>query len=163
MGLVKLKSTLHVVINQLLKHKTPAFEDHPSWLTGIQALEEFHEWVGTVVLPIAFAWIEHKDNYDKVYDIVRKLSDDPKDPEKYFGDVGAVIAAAFELVKETDYYKKGVDAADDLRAGRVKTSELNLTWTRITTAIRKSTADIFEKERKYLDGTIIKPHAGDHH
>jgi hypothetical protein len=160
MGIVKLKSTMYVVQNQLKMYKSPAFDDHPSWTTGIQALEEFHEWVGTIVLPIAFAWIE--EHWDQVYGAIDKLADDPEnDKEQYYGDVGAVIAAAFQIVRETDYYKDGIQAGCDLKEGKEDTSELNLTWTRITTEIRKATEDIFRREKKYLDDTIIHPGSGD--
>ena len=81
MGMIKLASTMHIPIQPLEFRKMPAWEDHPSWLTGLQALEEFHHWVATVVLPIAFAWIQ--DHHDAVYGEVDKLPEG----DKYYGDV----------------------------------------------------------------------------
>lgn len=162
MGIVKLKSTMHLPNQGLMMQCLPAWEDHPSWLTGIQALEAFHQWVATIVLPIAFAWIE--EHWNEVYGAIDKLSDDPDDKKKYYADVGAVIAAAFQVVKQTPYYQEGLEAyrtfRNDLKEDRVNTSELNPTWTRITEEIRRATEHIFQKEKRYLDDTILNPGSG---
>jgi len=152
MGILKRTSTMYIPVQALQFNKVPAWEDHPSWLTGLQALEEFHQWVATVVLPIAFAWI--KDHHKEVYDAVDKLPEG----DKHYGDVGVVIAAAFQLVKKTEYYQDGKNDYDtfqtDLKDGKVKTSELNPIWTKITDEIRKATEEIFRKEKTYLDDTF---------
>src|ERR1700732_2972245 len=73
------------------------WENHPSLIAGVEALDAYQTWVSSVVLPIAFQWIaEHKS------EVYGKISD-----EKLWDDVGVVIAAAFELVREKPAYKKG--------------------------------------------------------
>ncbi len=125
----------------------PDWNDHPSWITGMQALEEFHRWVAAYVLPIAFQWIE--ENKTAVY---AKISKDLED------DVGVVIAAAYELVKTREAYEKGQSQLKKLEEGgereRPDPSRLNPVWARITREVRKATKEIFEAERKHLDGTI---------
>jgi hypothetical protein len=151
MGMIKI-ATLHIPIQRPILSKLPAFEDHPSWLTGLQAMEAFHQWVATIVLPIAFAWIY--EHYDEVYGSIEKLPDG----DKYKDDVGVVIAAAFQLVKETKKYKEGVEAyeklQEGLKSGSLDTSKLNPIWTKITNEVRTATEGIFKAEKKYLDDTV---------
>src|SRR5215469_14649068 len=64
------------------------WEDHPSWITGVEALQHFHFWVANAVLPIAFRWID--ENYDEVYANIASENQD---------DVGVVIAAALQLMQ----------------------------------------------------------------
>src|SRR6201986_4970699 len=75
---------------------------HPSWITGMEALDAYYRWVSEVLIPIVFQWIE--DNKEAVY---KKL---PKDKED---DVGVVIAYAFEIVKEMPNYKEGIKKAKE--------------------------------------------------
>jgi hypothetical protein len=128
------------------------WEDHPSWITGIQALEEFHGWVARVVLPIAFQWIE--ENYKEVYAKVDKLKSD----EDLKDDVGVVIAAAYELVKQRKAFEKGQEASkkfeEDQKHDRLDTQTLNPVWARITQEVRRATKEAFDAEKKYLDDTV---------
>jgi hypothetical protein len=124
------------------------WENHPSLIAGVEALDAYHAWVSRVVLPIAFQWIA--EHHDEVY---RKISD-----EKLWDDVGVVIAAAFELVRETEAYKEGVKQYEaykkDLESGKLDSTNLNPVWTRITREVRKATHGIFQAEKKHLDDTI---------
>ncbi len=124
------------------------WENHPSLIAGVEALDAYQTWVSGVVLPIAFQWIEEhkKEVYDKISD------------KKLWDDVGVVIAAAFELVREKDAYKKGVQEYEaykkELKSGTLKTESLNPIWTKIAQEVRKATNEIFQAEKKYLDDTI---------
>ena len=115
--------------------------------TGTSHSEWFHEWVARVVLPIAFEWIE--DHKKQVYENI------PKDLQD---DVGVVIAAAYELVKEKDAFKRGEGLRRKLEEARqqneLDTTTLNPVWARITQGVRKATREAFEAEKKYLDDTI---------
>src|ERR1700733_5092931 len=82
-------------------HHKPTFpggprdwETHPSWIAGMEALNAYGDWVSSVVMPIAFQWIE--EHKSEVYASV---------PEELKDDVGVVMAAAFRLVKELPAYK----------------------------------------------------------
>ncbi len=123
------------------------WEDHPSWITGMQALGEFHEWVARVVLPIAFEWIE--DHKTQVYENI---------PKDLHDDVGVVITAAYELVKQNDAFKRGEGLRRKLEEARqqneLDAKTLNPVWTRITQGVKKATREAFEAEKKYLDDTI---------
>jgi hypothetical protein len=127
----------------------PDWYDHPSWITGMQALEHYHHWVVAVVLPIAFQWIH--EHYDEVYKLV-------PDRQKNEDDVGVVIAAAYQLVRQLGAYEKGRAAGEDLKdkmdKGEFDISRLNPIWAKITREVRKSTREIFDAERHYLDDTI---------
>ena len=89
-----------------LKGVHPDWEMHPSYIAGIEALDSYNHWVAEVVMPIAFQWIEeHKA------EVYGNVSDDLKD------DVGVVIAAAFQLIKELGSYKKGLVKVCGVRKG----------------------------------------------
>jgi hypothetical protein len=123
------------------------WENHPSFIAGVEALDAYQIWVSSVVLPIAFAWIE--EHYDEVYaNIPTELKD----------DVGVVIAAAFELVKQTPKYQMGVEGFHqykaERKAGTLDSKDLNPIWTRITKEVRKATHGIFQAEKKHLDDTV---------
>src|SRR5580658_5603895 len=83
-------------------HKPPScegkrdWEMHPSWIAGMESLNAYSDWVSSVVLPIAFQWIE--EHKPEVYAAV---------PPDLKDDVGVAIAAAFKLVSELPAYKKG--------------------------------------------------------
>ena len=158
-----------IVPNGIVKHNTgycpppppddtgfsskPDWVDHPSWITGMQALERFHHWVSAAVLPIAFQWIH--ENYDEVYEGI---------PDHLRDDVGVVIAAAFELVRKreahSEAYKKGQKSAEDLKLqmetkkDKFDPSHLNPVWAKITREVRHATKSSFEAEKTYLDDTI---------
>lgn len=108
------------------------WEAHPSWITGMEALNAYGEWVSAVVMPIAFQWIEeHKPD---VYATV---------PEELRDDVGVVIAAAFKLVKNMPAYKSGEEMGASYEASVAKgtwnPAKTNPVWTGITKRIRKET------------------------
>jgi len=132
----------------------PEWADHPSWITGLEALEHFHWWVATVVLPIAFEWIEEEQNYKEVYDLVEKRSGGTQNHD----DVGVVIAAAFELIqrKGLEGYKKSLKRIEEMRKEKPEgfdSSKINPIWTQITRNVRAITADIFRAHHDTLDGT----------
>jgi hypothetical protein len=123
------------------------WENHPSLIAGVEALDAYQKWVSSIVMPIAFAWIDQ--HYDEVYANI---------PPELKDDVGVVIAAAFELVKQTPKYQKGVEGfkkyKEDRKSGNLNTKDLNPIWTRITREVRKATQGIFQAEKKHLDDTI---------
>lgn len=142
-----LKKTTSYCSTQQKRLVIPDWEDHPSWITGIDALESFHHWVSNVVLPIAFQWIE--ENHDEVYGSI---------PDDLYDDVGVVIAAAYELIKKKEAYQKGLrthlQIQEDKEQRKLDTTKLNPIWTKITKGVRKSTEEIFKAEKPYLDDTI---------
>ena len=121
------------------RHKPPVFEDrdwemHPSFITGLESLHSYDHWVNSVVLPVAFQWIE--EHKPEVYASV---------PENLRDDVGVVLAAALRLVKKLPTYQKELDqrAAYDaaLAAGTLDTSTINPAWTAATRKIRACTQE----------------------
>jgi hypothetical protein len=125
----------------------PDWSMHPSWITGIEALDAYNCWVSEVVIPIVFQWIEeHKDEvYEKV-------------PKELNDDVGVVIAAAFEIVKTMESYKKGVKDAkefdEERKRGAVDLNKINPVWTDITRKIKEDTKRIFDDNQGVLKDTI---------
>jgi hypothetical protein len=112
----------------------------------MEALDDFHDWVARVVLPIAFQWIE--ENYDEVYENIDK---------KYEDDVGVVIAAAYQLIQNRSALTKLADQKKKFAEGKWNPpdpSTLNPIWATITNEVRAATAEAFEKEKQYLDDTI---------
>jgi hypothetical protein len=130
-----------------LKGVHPDWEMHPSWISGIEALNAYNFWVSEVVLPIAFQWIEeHKA------DVYANVPEDRKD------DVGVAIAAAFQLVKELPAYKKTLEASkayeEALEAGTWDSSKVNPVWTRIVKEVRTATEEVFAGQAGELKDTI---------
>lgn len=119
------------------------WETHPSWIAGMEALNTYGDWVSSVVLPIAFQWIE--EHKSEVYASV---------PENLKDDVGVVIAAAFRLVKELPAYKNGlVKSAEyeaELASGTFDSSKTNPVWTGITKKIRTCTEEAFAERSPIL-------------
>ena len=117
------------------------WETHPSWITGMEALEDYQRWVSEVVLPIAFQWIE--EHKPEVYANV---------PEELKDDVGVVIAAAFALVKDLSAYRDGLDRCESYQAavrdGSWDPSATNPVWTGLTQRLRAGTREIFAKESR---------------
>jgi hypothetical protein len=106
------------------------WEGHPAWTIAQQGLQDFHNWVSGVVLPIVFQWIE--EHHDEVY----------KDmPEELKGDVGTVIAKAFKLVEPLDTYQRGLvesQKLEDLRkSGKLDIKGLNPEWAKKTRELRE--------------------------
>jgi hypothetical protein len=130
-----------------LKGVHPDWEMHPSWISGIEALNAYNFWVSEVLLPIAFQWIdEHKP---EVYARV---------PEHLKGDVGVVIAAAFELVKELPAYKKGMEEykiyKEAVENGTWDSSRINPVWTGIVRSVRTATEEVFASQSDVLKDTV---------
>ncbi len=130
-----------------LKGVHPDWEMHPSYIAGIEALDSYNHWVAEVVMPIAFQWIEeHKA------EVYGNVSDDLKD------DVGVVIAAAFQLIKELGSYKKGLvkyaEYEKALADGTWDPAKINPVWTEIAKDVRDSTKDSFDVHRDVLKDTI---------
>lgn len=121
----------------------PPWEGHPALKLSLDCLEGYDRWVSEVVLPIAFQWIY--ENKDTVYKHVRPNLKD---------DVGAVIAGAFELVKEMDYYKEGRALGKEIEEKRKKhqmdTREFNPHWTAIADEAHDAIRKIFEKHESHL-------------
>lgn len=129
-----------------LRQAPQDWEAHPSWIAGMEALNAYSDWVSSVVLPIAFQWIE--ENKPKVYANV---------PEELKDDVGVAIAAAFKLVKELPAYKDGLkkgaayDAA--MAGGKRDSSKTNPVWTSIVKKVRTQTAEAFAEQSSLLGDT----------
>lgn len=119
------------------------WETHPSWIAGMEALNAYGDWVSSVVLPIAFQWIE--EHKAQVYATV---SDDLKD------DVGVVMAAAFRLVKELPAYKKGLEMSAAYEAavadGNFDPSKTNPVWASIVKKVRTCTDEAFAEQSSLL-------------
>jgi hypothetical protein len=119
------------------------WEMHPSWITGMEALNAYGDWVSAVVLPIAFQWIE--EHKAEVYATV---------PEELKDDVGVVMAAAFRLVKELSAYKEGVAEGAAYEAGMADGSldpaKINPVWTGIVKKIRTGTEEAFAEQSSLL-------------
>jgi hypothetical protein len=135
------------------RHHTPLsreghrdWEMHPSWIAGVEALNAYSDWVSSVVLPIAFQWIE--EHKHEVYSGV---------PEELRDDVGVVMAAAFRLVKELPAYKNGMEKSAEYEGAVADetwdSSKINPVWTGIAKKIRAGTEEAFA-ERASLLGNI---------
>jgi hypothetical protein len=119
------------------------WEMHPSWTAGMESLNAYSDWVSSVVLPIAFQWIE--EHKPEVYATV---------PEDLKDDVGVVIAAAFKLIKELPAYKNGMENSANYEAavadGTWDTSKTNPVWTGIAKKIRAGTEEAFREQSSLL-------------
>ena len=106
-------------------------------------MNAYSDWVSSMVLPIAFQWIE--ENKPEVYASV---------PEELKDDVGVVIAAAFRLVKELPAYKNGIEkrAAHeaDVASGAHDSSKTNPVWTGIVRKVRTETEEVFAEQASLL-------------
>ena len=119
------------------------WEMHPSWIAGMESLNAYGDWVSSVVLPIAFQWIE--EHKPEVYATV---------PEDLKDDVGVVMAAAFKLVKELPAYKNGVAKSAEYEAAAVNeswdSSKTNPVWTSIVKKVRTGTEAAFAEQASLL-------------
>jgi hypothetical protein len=116
---------------------------HPSWIAGIEALNAYGDWVSSLVMPIAFQWIE--EHKAEVYATV---------PEELRDDVGVVIAAAFKLVKELPAYKLGLGKSaayeEALADGTFDPSNTNPVWTGIVKKVRADTEAAYAEKSSLL-------------
>jgi hypothetical protein len=116
---------------------------HPSWIAGMEALNAYGDWVSSLVLPIAFQWIE--EHKSEVYASV---------PEDLKDDVGVVIAAAFKLIKELPAYKSGMESSAayeaDVTRGTHDSSKTNPVWTGIVRKVRTDTEEAFAEQASLL-------------
>ena len=119
------------------------WEMHPSWIAGMEALNAYSDWVSSLVLPIAFQWIE--EHKSEVYASV---------PEDLRDDVGVVIAAAFRLIKELPIYKEGLEKSAAYEAEAASEtfdpSKTNPIWTGITKKVRIETEEAFAEQSSLL-------------
>lgn len=122
------------------------WEVHPSWIAGLESLNAYNDWVNSVVLPIAFQWIE--EHKPEVYATI---------PDEVRDDVGVVIAAAFKLVKELPAYKNGVEKSAEYEAavanGTFDSSKTNPVWTGIVKKVRADTQEAFTEQAPLLGDT----------
>jgi hypothetical protein len=150
MGQVKLDNTRYIPCQHpkfTLKGAHPDWEMHPSWISGIEALNAYNHWVSEVVMPIAFQWIE--EHHDEVYATVAK---------EHLADMGVVIAAAFQLVKELSSYKNGMEESEKyqaaLEARTFEHEKINPVWTGIVKNVRAATQKSHEEHASLLKDTI---------
>jgi len=117
------------------------WETHPSWITGMEALNAYGDWVSSVVMPIAFQWID--EHRPEVYATV---------PEDLKDDVGVVMAAALKLVKELPAYKRGLEKCEGYEAAVAAgdVSKINPIWTSIVKKVRTETKQAFAEEASLL-------------
>jgi len=112
------------------------WEAHPSWILGMEALNNYGDWVSSVVLPVAFQWIE--EHKAEVYATV---------PSDHKDDVGVVLAAAFKLVKELPSYKEGLERSgayeEAIANGTWDSSKTNPEWTSIVKKVRTEAQEAF--------------------
>jgi hypothetical protein len=147
-------TTQHLVKKGIGLCSAPDWSMHPSWITGIEALDAYNRWVSEVVIPIVFQWIEeHKP------DVYKEI------PEALKDDVGVVIASAFEIVKTMPSYLNGIRRAEEFDEARVKgavdLNAINPVWTDITRKIKEDTKRIFDDNQGFLKDTIRRSENGD--
>jgi hypothetical protein len=98
-------------------------------------------------MPVAFQWIQ--EHHDEVYEGVA---------EEHKGDMGVVMAAAFQLVQELPSYKHWMDVYRNyeaaVTAGTWDPTEINPVWTKIVKQVRADTERAFASEEKVLKDTI---------
>lgn len=111
----------------------------------MEALNAYGDWVSSLVLPIAFQWIE--EHKAEVYASV---------PEHLKDDVGVVIAAAFRLVKNLPDYQRELEASEayakEAASGTLDHSKTNPVWTRIVRKVRSETEEAFAEQALLLGG-----------
>jgi hypothetical protein len=117
------------------------WEMHPSWIAGMEALNAYSDWVSSIVMPIAFQWID--EHRSEVYATV---------PEDLKDDVGVVMAAAFKLVKESPAYKRGLEKCETYKAAVAAgdVSKINPVWTSIVKKVRSGTEEAFTEQASLL-------------
>jgi hypothetical protein len=133
--------------NFRLRGVQPDWEEHPSWIAGIEALDAYNNWVSEILLPIAFQWIE--EHKPEVYASV---------PLELKDDIGVVVAAAFELVKTLPAYQAGLKESEAYEAaladGTWNASKTNPVWSGIVKEVRTNTQATFNAQAWILKDTI---------
>jgi hypothetical protein len=126
------------------KETEPFPKQYPKF---IEALNSYNFWVCEVMMPVAFQWIQ--EHHDEVYEGVA---------EEHKGDMGVVMAAAFQLVQELPSYKHWMDVYRNyeaaVTAGTWDPTEINPVWTKIVKQVRADTERAFASEEKVLKDTI---------
>lgn len=117
------------------------WEMHPSWIAGMEAMSAYGDWVSSVVLPVAFQWID--EHRAEVYASI---------PENLKDDVGVVLAAALRLVKEQPAYQRGLEkeAQYETAVANGDSASINPVWTGIVKKIRTSTEEAFAAQASLL-------------
>ncbi|HWE86939.1 MAG TPA: hypothetical protein VG267_18490 [Terracidiphilus sp.] len=109
----------------------------------MDSLEAYDHWVSNIVLPIAFQWIE--EHKQEVYANI---------PTELREDIGVVISAAFEQVRQMPYYQEGVEMGEAFarkrKEGTLDTSQYNPVWTEITRRVRKEVEAVFQEYKGVL-------------
>jgi hypothetical protein len=71
--------------------------DNPDLLKALSSLAKYVDWVDSVVIPVASKWIEeHRE------EVISGMT------EEETNDIGAAMARAFAVVKDSDWYKQQV-------------------------------------------------------
>jgi hypothetical protein len=123
---------------------TEDWAQHPGLNLALDGLSAYANWVSRVVMPIVFQWVdEHKSEvYEKV-------------PRPLFDDVGVVVAAAFDIVKQKNAYKGGKEAfaefQEELAADTWHAEKVNPTWTEISRNLRTEVRGALERASKPLE------------
>ena len=148
MGSIKRKCTLCQNVHQThrLRGAFSTWEVHPSWKIAMDSLDAYSHWVSEIVVPIAFEWIE--EHKQEVYDAI---------PKELHEDVGVVISAAFELVKKSPTYARGLKYGKQIKQeqanGQFDSKQFNPVWTAITARIEKDVREAFTKYKNVLPNT----------
>jgi hypothetical protein len=121
--------------------------NHPSFQVALDALADYNRWVCQVVLPIAFEWIE--EHHDAVYEKVAAGRED---------EVGAVIAAAFDLLKQIgaayqDSLVKRAQVEADLRNGTRQIEQFNPIWNHVSHQLSEQIQAILNQYNHVLPDT----------
>lgn len=126
-----------------LRSALPNWEVHPSLKTALDSLDAYQHWVSEIVIPIAFQWIE--EHKPEVYAGI---------PKNLYDDIGVVISAAFDLVSQMPYYKKGLEMSVEFERerenGTLDTSKYNPVWTTIAKHIDRDIKHVFNEHKDIL-------------
>jgi hypothetical protein len=116
-----------------LRGVQPDWEEHPSWIAGIEALDAYNNWVSE---PEVYASV----------------------PLELKDDIGVVVAAAFELVKTLPGYQAGLKESEAYEAalanGTWNAAKTNPIWSGIVKEVRTNTQATFDAQAWILKDTI---------
>ncbi|UWZ85691.1 hypothetical protein [Occallatibacter riparius] len=128
------------------------WEDHPALKTAFDCLNIYAYWVSQRVIPIAFQWIsEHED------EILEGFT------EAQRADVGVVIEAAFELIRNDPRYNakylKGLDNAKFIAAQKEQNifdpTRYNPAWTMVSRGIEDHVKTAFTTDLKEMIKDVV--------